>query len=245
MGRKEFMEQLAALLGDISPQEREEALDYYERYFDEAGDDLLQAIDHLGSPQKVAQDIKSGLKGEYFYTENGAESAASDTESKTPAFYVDEEKKGDRAKASAAKWSFWSWWEDQSTIMRVIWFALALAILIPAAGAVLGTATGLLGGLIGIVVGIFGLIIGILAGALGIMIAAYIFGAVSIVYGAVMLFVNPFRGLMSLGLGCIGLAVGIFMTFLCIWLYLKMLPVLIRMAGKALHKIFPGRSRMA
>ena len=79
-------------------------------------------------------------------------------------------------------------------------------------------------------VGIFGLIIGILAGALGIMIAAYIFGAVSIVYGAVMLFVNPFRGLMSLGLGCIGLAVGIFMTFLCIWLYLKMLPVLIRMA---------------
>lgn len=228
------MEQLAALLGDISPQEREEALDYYERYFDEAGDDLQQAIDHLGSPQKVAQDIKSGLKGEYFYTE-----------SKTPAFYVEEEKKGDRAKASAAKWSFWSWWEDQNTIMRVIWFALALAILIPAAGAVLGTATGLLGGLIGIVVGIFGLIIGILAGALGIMIAAYIFGAVSIVYGAVMLFVNPFRGLMSLGLGCIGLAVGIFMTFLCIWLYLKMLPVLIRMAGKALHKIFSGRSRMA
>lgn len=164
------MEQLAALLGDISPQEREEALDYYERYFDEAGDDLQQAIDHLGSPQKVAQDIKSGLKGEYFYTENGAESAASDTESKTPAFYVEEEKKGDRAKASAAKWSFWSWWEDQNTIMRVIWFALALAILIPAAGAVLGTATGLLGGLIGIVVGIFGLIIGILAGALGIMI---------------------------------------------------------------------------
>ena len=245
MGRKEFMEQLAALLGDISPQEREEALDYYERYFDEAGDDLQQAIDHLGSPHKVAQDIKSGLKGEYFYTENGAESAASDTESKTPAFYVEEEKKGDRAKASAAKWSFWSWWEDQNTIMRVIWFALALAILIPAAGAVLGTATGLLGGLIGIVVGIFGLIIGILAGALGIMIAAYIFGAVSIVYGAVMLFVNPFRGLMSLGLGCIGLAVGIFMTFLCIWLYLKMLPVLIRMAGKALHKIFSGRSRMA
>lgn len=245
MGRKEFMEQLAALLGDISPQEREEALDYYERYFDEAGDDLQQAIDHLGSQQKVAQDIKSGLKGEYFYTENGAESAASDTESKTPAFYVEEEKKGDRAKASAAKWSFWSWWEDQNTIMRVIWFALALAILIPAAGAVLGTATGLLGGLIGIVVGIFGLIIGILAGALGIMIAAYIFGAVSIVYGAVMLFVNPFRGLMSLGLGCIGLAVGIFMTFLCIWLYLKMLPVLIRMAGKALHKIFSGRSRMA
>lgn len=147
------MEQLAALLGDISPQEREEALDYYERYFDEAGDDLQQAIDHLGSPQKVAQDIKSGLKGEYFYTENGAESAASDTESKTPAFYVEEEKKGDRAKASAAKWSFWSWWEDQNTIMRVIWFALALAILIPAAGAVLGTATGLLGGLIGIVVG--------------------------------------------------------------------------------------------
>lgn len=245
MNRKEFMEQLAALLDDISPQEREEALDYYERYFDEVGDDLQQAIEHLGNPKKVAQDIKSGLKGECFYTENGVESADAVTESKPPAFYVNEEKKGERTKEHTAKWSFWNWWEEQSAVMKVVWFALALAILLPAAGAVLGTATGLLGGVIGIVVGIFGLIIGILAGALGILIAAYVSGVVCMVYGAVMLFIRPFHGLLSLGIGCIGISVGIFMTFLCIWLYLTALPVLVRMAGKAFRKIFPGRRKMA
>lgn len=37
MSRKEFMEQLARLLGGISESERQEALDYYNSYFDDAG----------------------------------------------------------------------------------------------------------------------------------------------------------------------------------------------------------------
>lgn len=35
MNRKEFMDQLEKLLSDISEDERREALDYYESYFDE------------------------------------------------------------------------------------------------------------------------------------------------------------------------------------------------------------------
>ena len=38
MNRKEFMRQLELLLSDISEDERREALDYYESYFDEAGE---------------------------------------------------------------------------------------------------------------------------------------------------------------------------------------------------------------
>jgi len=39
MNREEFMAKLKALLGDIPAEEREEALQYYEDYFDDAGAD--------------------------------------------------------------------------------------------------------------------------------------------------------------------------------------------------------------
>ena len=76
MNRAQFMEQLEKLLSDISEEERQEALDYYESYFDDAGEDQeANVIRELGSPGKVAAIIKADLKessqnyGEY--TENG------------------------------------------------------------------------------------------------------------------------------------------------------------------------------
>ena len=76
MNRAQFMEQLEKLLSDISEEERQEALDYYESYFDDAGEDQeANVIRELGSPGKVAAIIKADLRessqnyGEY--TENG------------------------------------------------------------------------------------------------------------------------------------------------------------------------------
>ena len=64
MNRKEFMDQLAYLLSDISEEERREALDYYEGYFEEAGkENEEQVIKRLGSPEKVAAEVKSNLYG--------------------------------------------------------------------------------------------------------------------------------------------------------------------------------------
>ena len=63
MDRAQFMQQLARLLSDISESERQEALDYYESYFDDAGEDLSEeVIRELGSPEKVASIIKADLK---------------------------------------------------------------------------------------------------------------------------------------------------------------------------------------
>ena len=39
MRRKEFLEQLERLLWDIPEQERKEALEFYENYFDDAGEE--------------------------------------------------------------------------------------------------------------------------------------------------------------------------------------------------------------
>ena len=76
MNRAQFMEQLEKLLSDISEEDRQEALDYYESYFDDAGEDQeANVIRELGSPGKVAAIIKADLRessqnyGEY--TENG------------------------------------------------------------------------------------------------------------------------------------------------------------------------------
>ena len=63
MNRKQFMEQLERLLSDISEAERQEALEYYEGYFDDAGpENEGEVIRELGNPGKVAAIIKADLQ---------------------------------------------------------------------------------------------------------------------------------------------------------------------------------------
>ena len=62
MNRKEFLAQLERLLWDIPVQEREEALEFYNSYFDDAGaENESSVIQELGSPGKVAAIIKADL----------------------------------------------------------------------------------------------------------------------------------------------------------------------------------------
>ena len=62
MNRKEFLDELAFLLQDIEDVEREEAIQYYQDYFDEAGvENEQQVINELGTPEKVAAIIKAGI----------------------------------------------------------------------------------------------------------------------------------------------------------------------------------------
>lgn len=82
MSRWEFMRQLEELLSDISPYEREEALQYYNDYFNDAGRENEGAvIEALGSPEQVARIVKDGLgengsQGEF--TEKGFTNSASE-----------------------------------------------------------------------------------------------------------------------------------------------------------------------
>lgn len=75
MSRWEFMRQLEQLLSDISPNEREEALQYYNDYFNDAGmENEQEVIKALGSPEQVARIVKDGLSdgsGQGEFTENG------------------------------------------------------------------------------------------------------------------------------------------------------------------------------
>lgn len=64
MNRVDFMNQLESLLQSISSTEREEAIQYYNDYFDDAGEENEQeVIEALGNPARVAENIKRDLAG--------------------------------------------------------------------------------------------------------------------------------------------------------------------------------------
>lgn len=70
MNKIEFMRQLDILLMNLPIHEREEALQYYEDYFADAGEENEQAvIAALGSPAKVAENIKRDLSQSRGYEE--------------------------------------------------------------------------------------------------------------------------------------------------------------------------------
>ena len=63
MNRIEYMNRLRALLSDIPAEEREEAMQYYNDYFDDAGvENEMDVIKELGSPENLAKSIKEDIK---------------------------------------------------------------------------------------------------------------------------------------------------------------------------------------
>ncbi|HFI0517629.1 TPA: DUF1700 domain-containing protein [Streptococcus suis] len=60
MTRNEYFEQLEQALSQLHPTAKQEALDYFNEFFDEKADDQV-AIDELGSPEEVAKEIIANL----------------------------------------------------------------------------------------------------------------------------------------------------------------------------------------
>lgn len=75
MSVEKFLDELKFLLSDLPEEEREEAIDFYRCYFEDAGKaNEAAVIAELGSPEKVAYSIREGLKekeDEGEYTETG------------------------------------------------------------------------------------------------------------------------------------------------------------------------------
>ena len=71
MSKIDFMKELESLLSDIPSDEKEEALQYYTDYFEDAGEENEEAIiRELGSPARVASIIKAELGGNSIEREN-------------------------------------------------------------------------------------------------------------------------------------------------------------------------------
>ena len=217
MSRKEFMERLEELLRDIPDNEREEALQYYNDYFDDAGmENEAEVIRDLGSPELVAQKLKAGL----------GELASAGTP---------EPGQGERKEAEKEKTE-----KEKTKKEAGFWKILSIVLLcILAAPVVLPLAGGLLLAAVTVVLALFGAIAGIVLAGFAILLA----GIAVLGVGIVQTFATPAIGIAAAGVGCIVAAVGVLLSFATVWCCIRVIPWLIR--GIAAVISYPFRKRKA
>ncbi len=224
MSKNEFMEELKVLLGELPAEEREEALCYYDSYFEEAGADQEQVVmDELGSPGRIAAQILRDYRAEKaagVYTEYGYQEQEADKQ--TPARYVSGEKKKEEQREEEQKEeSVNSGVSVKNKGLSGGMLALVIIVAIltfPIWIAVLGTAFGLLLGLFGVSIG---LVVGFGAGGICCIIGGVVLFGVGIaemftmpVIGAVFVAV----GLIVFGFGCLMIAAVGGIIRLAVWI---------------------------
>ena len=146
MNREEFMKRLADLLSGLPYEERREALDYYENYFEDAGmEHEMDVIDELISPEHVAVEILRGEK-KSFQEEAASEQAKPVQDYQQPEYAgaVSEKKK--------------SW-----VSRHPIWTFVIAIVTSPFWISVLAVAIGVLAAVAGLLIGLLFIGFGILA----------------------------------------------------------------------------------
>lgn len=223
MNRSEFMARLKELLADVAEAEREEALSYYEEYFDDAGQENEESvISSLGSPERVAATIKAGLNdsavedGEF--SENGYTNNYYDTK--------DEVAISDKSKRS----KFGRGFRGIGTggwIIILILCIFALPILGPV--------------LIGIASAVFGLLLAIAAVFFAVLITgvAMVVAAVAMLVAAIGSFIAaPIVGIALVGAALLVGGLGIVVTVLGAWIVIKVVPPMFRGFVNLIRKPF-------
>lgn len=270
MSRWEFMRQLEELLSDISPSEREEALQYYNDYINDAGrENEAEAIKSLGTPEQVAQSVKEGL-GESFdmgeFTENGF--SGSSTAKRNSIVKMEESVSyGNGAEAAGAYESSHredtdayssGTYTDQTTQSggytgqtveneaskkeKLPDWAIVLIVIgcILLSPVLIAAAGTVISVIFGIVAALFGIIIGVAAAAIALVIA----GIALVVAGFGGLLAHPLVSVGLVGAGLICLALGILFVMLEVFLCGICLPGIFKGIIYIFKKIF-GKKEVA
>ena len=213
MNKAMFMARLRELLADITEAEREEALNYYEDYFDDAGEENEESvIEALGSPERVAATIKEGLNdntgsdGEF--SENGYTSGNDRNREEVAARTLSSEERGFGKKKGLS---------SGTLVLIIILCLFALPILGPLT--------------IGVLSAVFGILcaIGAVLFSLAIVgIALVVAGIALFVCGFITLFESPVVGILLMGGALVLAGIGVLITILGIWLLVKVIPPIVR-----------------
>ena len=238
MSRTEYMRELDALLQGISKEEREEAMQYYNDYFDDAGSENEEkVIEELGSPAKLAETIRAGINGntdeaESYgeYGERGYQDRRFDT-SEYPAgkdgYYKDSysetcgesQSQNDRNPFSERQYSYTANSNQGYTYAGNQGYGAGQTTEMPRKKSSAGK----------IILIICILLIGlpiVVPTALGLLLAA--FGVLLGIHGFGQLFYSPALGIGMLGVGCLLLALGAVFTVLIGWGCIKLIPMMFR-----------------
>lgn len=215
MNRAEFMSQLNRLLWDIPESDRQDAIAYYNAYFDEAGvENEAKVIQELGSPGKVAATIKADLNSsgneQAEYTDHGYCDGREGKNQDLPSKTYRTKKKG------------------------TIPWPLLIVLLIFASPFLLGIGGGLLGGMIGLIFAALGILLAVILCGVAFLIS----GIVCFVVGIVRIVFSPIEGLVTAGVGSLLLAAGILLTLLFIWCMFKWFPTMFRGIINLIQRLF-------
>jgi len=228
MNRQEFMAQLERLLYDVPEQERIEAINYYNSYFDDAGaENESKVIQELGSPGKVAAIIKSDLEGSGIdfgeYTETGYRDERFGENHQVPEAKASASEHEEDPKKEESSGSRRSGYQGRRQRRTGGW-ALIIVALVFASPLLFGIGGGILGVIFGIGGGILGGIVAFAGGGIGLIIG----GIAAFIAGIVKMFVNPALGLAATGSGALMIAVGILLFLAFLWVVCKLVPWIVR-----------------
>ena len=235
MNRIEFMNTLEQLLLDITKEEREDALQFYNTYFEDAGvENEGSVIEELGSPADVARTIKEDLgitpneSGEY--TERGYQDER---------FMHRQPSTTRQQEGSSLLQRFIGWLKGLTPWQLMGMIVLLLLVIIPA---VLPLFTGLITAVFSIVIAVLSVGFALFVTACAISVA----GIAVVVTGVITVFAVPAAGISLIGVGLILSALGIIATFvmfrLCKWMYPKMFRMFIDVCRLPFRKRPGGES---
>jgi len=228
----EFMQALREELHDISSEEREAALQYYNDYLDDAGpEDEQNILREWGSPKELAESIRSGMEGRMEngeFTENGFSTGK---QGQYPERYSAPEQ-GDAAGAEQSQAV------ERKPKQRNGWKILAIVLLCIILAPIclpIGFAA---------VIIVFALLVSVVAvvGALAAAgVALFVCGVIIAYYGVTKVFITPAGAAVFFGSGLVLTAVGAVLTVLFCWLFVKCAVWMFRKCVDLCRRPFYGR----
>lgn len=220
MSRKAFMARLDELLADITQAEKEEALSYYEEYFEDAGEENEESvIQSLGSPEKVAATIKAGL------SENAQEEGEFSETGYTNSYYDVKDEVATTNASRKGKGLFGI--SSGAWVIILILCLFALPILGPVLLGIAGTVFGLLVAIAAVIFAVLVTGVALVAAAIAMVVA-----------GFATLFATPIVGVALIGASLLVAGIGILIAILGFWVVTKVIPPLFRGFVELIRKPF-------
>lgn len=246
MDRAEFMRRLSDLLQDVPSAEREEAIQYYNDYIDDAGEgNEAEIIASLGTPEELAKTIKAGLTdggnaGEF--TESGFHGYEQRNKYQVMSTEQTQDKEQGGAQENTQGGAYGTYGTQsnagQSGKPGKSMSGGQIALI-----AILAVLTspiwiGILGGLFGCMLGIFGALLGLFIAFLAVGVVFLAVGVALVWCGIVGIFGAPLPGFALVGIGLILMALGLVFTCLMVWTVGSAIPALIRGCVNLCSKMF-------
>ncbi|MEJ8788598.1 DUF1700 domain-containing protein [Dorea sp. ICN-14282] len=214
MNRIEFMTELAALLQDVPVEERKEAMQYYNDYFDDAGEEEKDVVKELGSPEKVAENIKKDLGIQTEIASGGTQNTGANH---TGAQDAGAQNNGTQNVGTQ---------EQSNHIWKIVLIVLVVIFGLPL--------------LLGIGGGVLGLLAGIIATVFSVILTAVLVvvsGVLAVVSGIALLIAEPAVGLALIGGGLIAGVCGVIASVLLVKLCMIAFPAAGRWITKMWNKV--------